>query len=376
MTTSGYSQTCERVVLLGAVDEHPERSAKLPKFLSVLLEAAGSVTLVSASCPNSYRDRVHWVHINATRPPGRLSRVLAWFDEKAHFSWLTVRHARPNDTVVSLRRYLVPALLARLKGCRTVRYHAGPGFRVGGGNGIKNWVAEALANRIYHTIAVPSKGCVATFELDKQLDKVVINPFHIDDELFAGNPAPVRERQHTLGYFGNLTRRAGGYRAVDELITAHKSLRNKKQDISLVLGGVGPLQAELDCDASSGIVYCGWLESTQIKEWLDSVKLLVLPSIDEGLATILLQAMARGAVVVAADVAGNPDVIEDGITGFLMEDIDAPTIEHHIRRVLGRQDLQQVAENARKFVEKEYSFEKVVARWKETVSHGKVIRAS
>lgn len=353
-----------QVVLLGATDQHPERLAKLPKFLSVFCEAADSVTLVSSVCPEAFRDNVEWVRVESgqNRPRTLFGRIVRSLGTQLRLAVLLVVRSHPNQRVVSLRRYMIPALVARVMGKRPVRYHAGPSHKVGS-SGLPNEISEWVANHAYSRIAVPSPGCISQFSLEGFRKKIVFGPFHVGEDFFPATPI-WSGRERAVGYFGNLTYENGGYRAVDSLIEGFCKLRHRDPNLSLILGGVGPLGEELGGAAPEGVVLTGWLSHDQVRDWLDRIQLLVLPSIDEGLATILLQAMARGTPVLATPAAGNPDVIVDGETGFFMEDTSPDCIARNIQRVLEHPRLQEIAENGRDLVEQRYSFRPVAEGWR------------
>ena len=75
--------------------------------------------------------------------------------------------------------------------------------------------------------------------------------------------------------------------------------------------------------------------------------------------------MACGTPVLATLIGAIPDVIRDGETGFIMEDNSPDCIARNVIRALNDPDLEGVAERGRRFVEVEYTFEKVVERWRE-----------
>ena len=72
---------------------------------------------------------------------------------------------------------------------------------------------------------------------------------------------------------------------------------------------------------------------------LDEVAVSVLPSLSEGLSNVLLESMAAGVPVVATRVGGNPEAVEDGVTGLLVPPRDAAGLAGAIARVLEDREL-------------------------------------
>lgn len=95
------------------------------------------------------------------------------------------------------------------------------------------------------------------------------------------------------------------------------------------------------------------------------MRLLVLPSQPtEGLPTTILEAFACGTPVYATPVSGVPDVVHEGETGFLIEATDPETMAAEIRQIMARDDLAEIADNARRLVEREYQFDAAVERYR------------
>lgn len=78
----------------------------------------------------------------------------------------------------------------------------------------------------------------------------------------------------------------------------------------------------------------------------------------------MLEAMACGTVVLATPVGGIPEVIKDGVNGFIMEDNSPECIARNVMRALGHPDLEQVTANARVLIEQEYNYEAAVERYR------------
>ena len=74
-------------------------------------------------------------------------------------------------------------------------------------------------------------------------------------------------------------------------------------------------------------------------EILSGVSVSVVPSLSEGLSNVLLESLAAGVPVVATRVGGNPEAVEDGVTGLLVPPRDAPALAGAICTVLENPDL-------------------------------------
>ncbi|MDE2127235.1 MAG: glycosyltransferase [Armatimonadetes bacterium] len=111
-------------------------------------------------------------------------------------------------------------------------------------------------------------------------------------------------------------------KAVDIFIRAAAELRDQWPQVYFAVIGDGELRAPLEALASS-LGLDGRLLFTGFRRDLPRVyadlDIVALTSRNEGLPTSLVEAMAAGCIVVATRVGGVPDLIEDGVTGYLVE---------------------------------------------------------
>ena len=99
---------------------------------------------------------------------------------------------------------------------------------------------------------------------------------------------------------------------------------------------------------------------------LSVLDVFVLPSLSEGLSLALLEAMASGKPVVATRVGGNPELIDHGRTGFLVQSEDAKDLAANLLKLLNDSGtMQQFGRQARERVQQYFSIEQVVDRYRD-----------
>ena len=94
-----------------------------------------------------------------------------------------------------------------------------------------------------------------------------------------------------------------------------------KASMRLVMIGGGPLRSEVErVLEEAGMRALAWLpgERSDVAEILRGLDCFVLPSLAEGVSNTILEAMASGLPVIATRVGGNPELVEDGVTGRLV----------------------------------------------------------
>jgi len=105
------------------------------------------------------------------------------------------------------------------------------------------------------------------------------------------------------------------------LIRAFKEIRREKPQARLVIVGEGSLMESLkdlvtQLELSDAVIFTGFLED--VPQILATFDVAVLPSYFEGMGRVLLEAMAMEKPVVGTAVGGIPDLIEQGMNGYLV----------------------------------------------------------
>lgn len=123
------------------------------------------------------------------------------------------------------------------------------------------------------------------------------------------------------------------------LIEAAGLLRSRGVDFQITIIGDGPLRSEIDTlidrlDLRESVRLAGWQGSAEVRDAIERSRALVLPSYAEGLPVVLMEALALGRPVVSTWVAGIPELVEPGETGWLVPPGDADTLADAIEQVL------------------------------------------
>jgi len=164
-----------------------------------------------------------------------------------------------------------------------------------------------------------------------------------------------------IGYVGWLLPVKG----VMALVKAMKVICDSCPDAKLMLAGKGGQEAELRIAAQrlgigDNVVFCGW--SDRIEELLPLFDMLVLPSLNEGMGRVLVEAMAAGLPIVASDAGGIPDLVQDGKNGILFPPGDAQALADGILSLIRRPDEARRMGNAGRQMSRHFSVEAMVAK--------------
>ena len=230
-------------------------------------------------------------------------------------------------------------------------------------------VMEKTIFSLSDQVIVESPSVINFLDLGKYKQKLVTTGArYVDTELFQIKKE-LRERKNLVGYIGRLEEGKG----VMNFFEAIPLILEKQDNLEFFLGGYGPLYDRIkerlrSNNLSRKVELMGWIPHDKVANYLNELKLLVLPSYSEGLPTIVLEAMACGTPVLATPVGGIPDVIKDGETGFIMENNSPKCFAENIVRVLECPDLDNVTKNARKLIKEKYTYEAAVERYKKSLN--------
>jgi len=169
--------------------------------------------------------------------------------------------------------------------------------------------------------------------------------------------------EHVIGAVGSLYPVKGHI----HLIRALPEILRASPRTLLLLVGEGELEQTLKAEAAKlrlgeHVRFLGF--RSDVPALLSLLDVFVLPSLSEGLSMALLEAMAAGKPVVVTRVGGNPEVVIDGDTGFLIDAESPESISHRVLQLLSdKAQAARMGERGRRRAHERFSFRATVDQY-------------
>jgi glycosyltransferase involved in cell wall biosynthesis len=180
--------------------------------------------------------------------------------------------------------------------------------------------------QIYETadaITVPSRFAARSFiESGVPAEKLRVIPYGVRLERFTRTGEPPTDRFQVL-FAGSVALRKG----VPYLLEAFAKLRHPAKRLRIA-GTVHPdLKTVLDRLPRENVEFLGSVKQDTLAQLMSTSHVMVLPSLEEGLALVQGQALACGCPVLCSTNTGGEDLFTDGVEGFIVpiRDVDALT---------------------------------------------------
>ena len=191
--------------------------------------------------------------------------------------------------------------------------------------------------------------------------EITVIPNFLDCNEYRRRPDPdLREQLAPADRFDALVLHVSNFRPVKRVDVALEVFRAIRRRVRarFVLVGDGPVRGDIERRVAEGgmadeVAFVG--EQQDLVPWLSSADLFLLPSAQESFGLAALEAMACEVPVVASKVGGLPEIIEDGVTGFVCPPDEIETMaERSVELLIDRARHDSMARAAMELVRSRY----------------------
>lgn len=148
------------------------------------------------------------------------------------------------------------------------------------------------------------------------------------------------------------------------LLQSFKEHLNEGHNSRLILAGDGELRSEIETlikelELGERVTITGWISPDEVETLLEQCSVMVLPSFAEGLPVAIMEAMAKGRLVISTYIAGIPELVKHRKTGLLTVpgSIEDLTQNLNLSVSLSPEELKSIIQNAHVEVRKAHNVE-------------------
>lgn len=202
---------------------------------------------------------------------------------------------------------------------------------------------DAYRRDVRETFGIADRVVVLSEEWRDYFAENVCDPGKID-VVYNGVKVPAKacspcSHQDVL-FLGRLDAR----KSPDVLLRASSDFLSRFPDTKIVFGGDGEVEKNKQLAEDLGIAdrceFLGWVTGDEREALFERAAVYCLPSKNEGMPMSVLEAMARGIPSIATSVGGIPQVIRDGVNGYLMPVDDESKLSGLLCTLMGSKDLR------------------------------------
>ncbi|WP_446743116.1 glycosyltransferase family 4 protein [Silvibacterium acidisoli] len=184
-------------------------------------------------------------------------------------------------------------------------------------------IASEFARRSFVAMGVPA-------------EKIYKIAYGVRLDRFARTADPSRDTFEVL-FAGQVSVRKG----IAYLVEAFQKVRHPKKKLRLVGSADSRMRELLNRMDLTDVEVVGSVPQPKLAEYMNTSHVLVLPSIEDGFGLVMAQAMACGCPVIASENSGGPDLVTDGVDGFVVPIRSVDAIAGYLEQIAGDWDLQQ-----------------------------------
>jgi len=245
---------------------------------------------------------------------------------------------------------------------------------------IKKWGSIGLIYWLYNryaqfTLKLSIKKCTKAFPVSNAIKKMLLskkikenkikiihNPIEINKKIKTKlkKELGIKKEEKIILYCGRLSKDKGIYFTINAI----KDLDNI---VFLIIGKKRNYYSELNnlvkkLDISKKIKFIGFIDNSKIKEYYSITDLVVHPcTYYEPLSRMLLEAASYGIPIIASNIGGNSEIVENDVNGFLVK--NTKELKNKIEKLINNEKLaKKMGEESKEKIKKEFSYKKISKR--------------
>ncbi|MDB5287244.1 MAG: hypothetical protein JWR05_2193 [Mucilaginibacter sp.] len=238
----------------------------------------------------------------------------------------------------SFYRKLISFFIAKKVFCKTVIYHLHSSsfdlFYMRSGGFSKKLINYVINNSDKIVCLSPWWKNFYSTNFNCKAIEIINNVVNEPLEINSLHTEPINYPLNFL-FLGRIGDRKGIFDFIDIVCKEKASLLGR---FKLYIGGDGEIERlnkVINENHLGDIVeYIGWVTNKEKHQYLKKSHVYVLPSYNEGLPISILEAMSYGLPILSTDIGGIPEVLENGVNGFIFKPGDKAALEHSVKYLL------------------------------------------
>ena len=203
-----------------------------------------------------------------------------------------------------------------------------------------HWLAHKAYRRAAVVAAVAPQVGDVVHQFDSKIEPLVVHSsasgFKVDEAISKGIRDAYRGNL-LVGHVGALDNKQKGQ---EFIIDTARQLEKSNPEIHFMLVGAGNDEKTLKAAAAGlrNLTFVGFVEN--VGDYLAAFDVFILPSLKEGIGSVLLDAMEQSLPIVASDVGGVPEIVHDGKNGILIQAGRSDQLKAAILRLCAEANLR------------------------------------
>jgi len=196
-------------------------------------------------------------------------------------------------------------------------------------------------------------------------EKIATIPLGVDTNLFKPSEKPLHKESYEILFAGYLYKLKG----LEFLIKAMHIIAEKRKDVKLRIVGDGPDKPRLirliqALNIKDKVIFQGFVPHSEMPEYYQQCDIFCFPTLGEPFGKATIEAMACAKPVVASNVGGPAETIQNGKTGLLSPPAQPKVLAEEILNLLNDEKAaKEMGANARNAVIQHYSWDRIAEKY-------------